>query len=277
MINEFLAEYEAKRQKILNNEDLAPEGKNKALAKHESIFKEEARKVARDLRKNAIIAAAVLKEAQDTKERLRDEALKNLDYNRLNYEASAVRSKIAASTTIFDAIAAWDQDQEKGDPYVIKAWKDQAAGPLVEKFEDGITEDKAKLFQSIAKAPVKLVDDSEIQEIERQSVDQLEDLEKQAATLGQKLINKSYSSNDQSLINRVMDGIKFKKGRILLDFEPRVVGKYEDGYEVMESHEQLAKRVEKEYQEKAQEYVKWAKENFDIDFDPDFSNLSGGI
>jgi len=35
--------------------------------------------------------------------------------------------------------------------------------------------------------------------------------------------------------------------------------------------------LEKEYQEKAQEYVTWAKEKFDTDLDPDFSDLSGAV
>jgi hypothetical protein len=271
MINEFLQEYEAERQKILNNKDWTREGKQKAMEKLDREMKEEARILIRDLRKNAIQTAAILKNAQDTKELLTDEALKNLNYDRLNYEAQAVRSKIVSADSIFDVMDAWEQDQAKGDPYVIKAWKDTAAEPLAAKSEGGVTgltEDKAKLIKSIAKAHVNLIDDQEIREIEQKAVEDLQEIKNQALTLGGQF------DRDHTAVKRVMAGIGFSKGKIDLDFEPQAVAKWEDGKELMETPEQLAKRVEKEYQETAQEYVKWATDKFDVDLDPDFDDLT---
>jgi len=268
MIKQFLQDYEAKRQKILNNKDWTPTGRQKAMAKLDREKKEAARGLIHELRKSAIVTAAALKETQDTKEGLFKEAVENMDYNRLNYAAQTVRSTIDGADSFYEIQAAWDQDQEKADPYVIKAWKETAAGPLAARGEGGITQPKAKLIQSIAKAEVKLIDDQDIIEIEREAVETLQDIKESAFTLGQEF------NKEHIITKRVMSGIRFSKGRIELGFEPKVIAKFEDDYEVMETHKQLAQRVEKEYLETAQESVTWAKEKFDVELDPDFDDLS---
>jgi len=261
-----LRNYMKEKEAIANDERYSKKGKEEALAKLEGKYKAEARKAVKDLRKDAIVNALKLRDAQTKRIEKTNEELAKVDYGRLNYQTQAIQSKIKAARGVSDIVTIWENAKRANDAYVIKAWKDTSQGLINEKFgEENYTNLKGQLFDDINQTPTEIVKvESTNEELEAQN--KLRDIEAQANE-----INKVYGSR-RSVINRVFDGVDFENGKAKLNFDYEI-HKLTDK---TETPSEVAWRIEREYQKAVEEYKNiLAEKGFDGEIDGDFDDLSG--
>ena len=259
-----LGDYRKEKQAILSNDKLSKKGKNDALAKLEQSSKEDARKAVNDLRKSAVKSALALRDAQAQRLDRSNQAIKSLDYQRLNYELEVVRSKIKESESLSDVVEAFEVAKGSNDVYILKTWKDTSKGLISDKF--GGSADflgfKDKLFDDILSVKVEKVHKSDV---EIEALNGLREIEGQARE-----INEAFGAG-QAVVQRVLDGIAFDGEKVELGFEREVnvFDKLEKDYEVFN-------RLESE-REKAIENHKEVTKGFGAGLDYDFDDLSGAL
>lgn len=261
-----LQEFEKQKQKILKDERYSKMGKEEALAKLESKYKAEARKAVKDLRKDAIVNALKLRDAQAKRIKKTNEELAKIDYGRLNYETQAIQSKIKAARGITDIVTIWENAKRANDAYVIKAWKDTSQGLINEKFgEENYTNLKGNLFEDINATPTEIAK-VEISEDELKAGEALKKIEAEANE-----INGAYGTG-RSVVKRVFDGIGFEDGKAQLNFDYGIHALSEK----QETPSEVAYRLEREYQKAIEEYKNnMAEKGFGDDIDEDFDDLRG--
>jgi len=261
-----LQDYKSEKQAILKNDRYSEKGKAEALAEVERRYKDEARKAVKNLRKDAVINALKLRDAQTKRIEKANEAMAKVDYARLSYEAQAARSKIEAAKSLSDIMTIWENAKRSNDAYVIKAWKDTSQGLINEKFgQENYTNLKAQLFNDIQQTQAEIAKVERTNE-ELEAQDRLAKIDKLADE-----INEVYGSG-QSVIKRVFDGIGFEDGRVTLGFDYEV-HKLTDK---QETPNEVAYRVENGYQKAIEEYKSIMEaRGFDGYIDADFDDLRG--
>lgn len=260
-----LQDYRTKKNEILANDKLSQKGKDDALAKLERQFKDDARKSVKSLRKEAVINALTLKDAQEKRFSLVEKAQATVDYARLNYEAQAAASRIKASESLSDVLEVWDSVKGSGDAYAIKAFKETSQGLISEKFGDDFTDLKGSLFDDMRETEVELVK-VEMSDDEIKAQEALRDIQAQANE-----INEVFGSG-QAVVKRVFDGVAFDDGKIELGFDYEI-HKLTD---VKETKSEVALRLERERQENVDAYEKMLKDkNFEGRVDGDFDDFQG--
>jgi len=260
-----LQDYKAKKSEILANDKLTQKGKDDALARLERRYKDEARKSVKVLRKEAVINALKLKDAQNKRMQKVKDAKEKIDYARLNYEAQTVKSRIMASDNITDVMQVWDSVKRSNDAYAIKAFKDTSQGLITEKFGDDYTDIRDSLFEDMQKTQADIVK-VEMSKDEFEARNELRVIENQAND-----INGVYGSG-QSVINRVFDGIGFENGKISLEFDyeiNKLSDKRENDFEVFNRLENNREKAISEYQNILKE------KGFDGEIDGDFDDFRG--
>jgi len=261
-----LQDYRNERQKILNDERYSEKGKAEALAKLDQQHKAEARKAIKTLREEAVINALQLRDAQAERTKKANEALSNMDFGRLNYEAQAVRSKITAAENITDVMTVWENAKRSNDAYILKAWKDTSQGLITEKFGGPDYSDmKGQLFDDIQETKAEFAK-VEITEEELEARNKLQEIEAQANEINQEF------GTGQAVINRVFDGIRFEDGNVTLGFDyeiHKLSDKQEKPYQVFN-------RIEGEREKALKDYGEFMNESGMGDvIDTDFDDLRG--
>jgi len=261
-----LSDYQQEKKKIMSDDRYSKTGKEDALAKLESRYESEARKAIKSLRKQAVETALKLRDAQNERMQKVKDAKEKIDYQRLNYEAQAIKSKIQASDNITDVMQVWDSVKRSNDAYAIKAFKDTSQGLITEKFGDGdYTDIRGSLFEDMQNTRSDIVK-VEMSKDELEARNDLRLIENQAND-----INEAYGSG-QSVINRVFDGIAFGDGKINLEFDyeiNKLSDKSEMPFEVFNRLESNREKAVNEYQNILKE------KGFDGEIDGDFDDLKG--
>jgi len=258
-----LDDYRKKKSEVLANDKLSQKGKEDALAKLERQFKDDARKSVKSLRKEAVINALTLKDAQEKRFTLVKDAQAKIDYARLNYEAQAIASRIKASDSLSDVLAVWDNVKRSNDAYAIKAFKDTSQGLIAEKFGDDYTDLKSSLFDDVQGQEVELAK-VEMSKDELEARDALRKIESEAQE-----INKAFGSGD-AVINRVLDGVSLENGKVELGFDyeiNKLSDKSEMPFEVFNRLENNREKALTEYQNTLKE------KGFDGEIDGDFDDF----
>ena len=258
-----LQDYRTKKNEILANDKLSQKGKDDALAKLERQYKDDARKSVKGLRKQAVINALKLRDAQNERMQKVKDAQAKIDYARLNYEAQAVKSRIMASDNITDVMQVWDSVKRSNDAYAIKAFKDTSQGLITEKFGDVYTDIRGSLFEDMQKTQADIVK-VEMAKDELEARNELRLIENQAND-----INEAFGAG-QSVINRVMEKISFGDGKIKLGFDYKI-NKLSDRREMPY---EVYNRIENEREKALDKYQSVLKEKgLDGVIDSDFDDL----
>lgn len=267
-----LNDYKSKKDSILADENLSQKGKETAISRLQAASKEEARKAVKELRQEAVVKALALRDAQVERLEKTGQAIGSMDYARLNYEVETIKSALKASDGLNGAMEAWEQAKSSNNAYVLKAWKDIAPGLIAEKFEGDNDYQgwKEQIVEDIKAAEVK-VENSERTADELEAFLMLRDIERQA-----KEVNEAFGAG-QAVINRVFEGISFEGDIVALDFDYQTHKLTDE----QEKPKEVAQRLEREYEDRYQAYSKMMTErgyeDFDKDYDKDFSDLSGAL
>jgi hypothetical protein len=263
-----LDDYRTKKNEILNNDKLSQKGKDEALARLEQGSKDEARKAIKALRKKAVQSALALRDAQNERVAAAGQAVKELDYSRLNYEAQAVRSKILASENLSDVEVAFRDAKSSGDVYALKAWKDTSEGLIIERFggEGDYSDFRGELLGDIKSAKIEVETGQKTQN-EIDALNTLRETEAQA-----KEINEAFGQG-QAVVTRVFDGIGFEGDTIHLGFDYET-NKLTDN---SETALEVALRLERESDQAFDYYQgEMTKKGYDS-LDRDFDDLAGAL
>jgi len=260
-----LQDYRTKKSEILANDKLSQKGKEDALAKLERRYKDDARKSVKGLRKQAVINALKLRDAQSERMQKVKDAQEKIDYARLNYEAQAVRDVIMASDNLSDVEVAFREAKQNGDEYSLKAWKDTSNGLIKQRFGDDndYSDFRGELLRDIKAQNVDLAK-VEMSKYELEARNELRSIENQANE-----INEVYGSG-QSVINRVFDGIGFENGKVTLEFDyeiNKLSDRKENDFEVFNRLENNREKAVNEYQNILKE------KGFDGVVDSDFDDF----
>jgi len=245
MIDDFLNRYREERAAIANNKRLSEMGKKEKLDALDKAKREEARKLVKGLRKTAVKNALELHEIQAAFEEREAEALENMNYGRLNFEAKAIESRVALAETFEDIRDAWAEAKQSGDAHKIKAWK-EVSGKAIKDFpENEIYEPWAKneLLHDIQNAQLRISKEPEMVELERENFAALKAIEADAAALGSEFDNVS-----GAVVGRVFDGIQFEENRIRPEFEAETIILPYDIGEKTESAADVYKRLEEAHE-----------------------------
>jgi hypothetical protein len=267
-----LNDYRSKKDSILADENLSQKGKETAISRLQAASKEEARKSVKELRQEAVVKALALRDAQVERLEKTGQAIGSMDYARLNYQVETIKSALKASDSLSEAMEVWEQAKSSNDAYVLKAWKDIAPGLIAERFEgdNDYLDIKHKLSEDIKGAEVK-VENSERTADELEAFLALRDIESQAEE-----VNEAFGAG-QAVINRVFEGIKFEGDIVALDFDYQTHKLTDE----QEKPKEVAWRLERQYEDRYQAYTKMMTErgyeDFDKDYDKDFSDLSGAL
>lgn len=259
---DFRQEFENEKAKILANNRLSETGKQEKIKELRNQYEAEAKALKNELRKNAVMFALALKDAQAEQAEHLAAQHDDFDYARLNYEAQAVKAKIANLDSIHDVQAAWEQAKKAGDLYAIKAWKDTAGEPLA-RFDDGeITKDKRDLLADMAKTSTDRPD-PEIAERERDHLEELQRIETDANEIDDFLDAGSFVKRG-GIKRAVFNGIEFDGGAIKTDFD------YQDHpiLDRKESAAEVADRVADQAAEDAEAMLEVGRQ-FGVELDPD--------
>jgi hypothetical protein len=258
-----LQDYQQEKQRILSDDRYSKTGKEDALAKLESRYESEARKAIKSLRKQAVETALKLRDAQEKRFSLVEDAQAKIDYARLNYEAQAIKSKLTAVNSISDVMQVWDSVKRSNDAYAIKAFKDTSQGLITEKFGDDYTDMRGSLFEDMQNTRSDIVK-VETSKDELEAQNELRKIQDKASE-----VNEAFGSG-QAVINRVMDGIGFESGKVKLGFDyeiNKLSDRQEKPYEVFN-------RIESEREKALDQYQSILKEKgLDGVIDSDFDDL----
>jgi len=255
--------YRKEKEAIANDKRYSDLGKKDALSTFERRHKDNARKAVQSLRKEAVVNALKLRDAQAIRFEEFNNAMDNVDYGRLNYETQAIQSKIKAAKSITDVMDVWENAKRSNDAYALKAWKETSQGFVEEKFGDDYADLKGQLFDDIQQAKVEIAK-VEISEDELKAREALKKIEAESNE-----INEVYGSG-RSVINRVFDGIGFEDGKIKLNFDYEIHLLTEKPETPAEVAWRLARKREKDIEE----YKKIMGSMAD-GLDYDFDDLSG--
>jgi len=271
VINDFLQKYNKLFDEVNNNPDLNDNGKMRKIAELERKRKDDARKLIEKMRKDAIINALSLRDAQNERITKTGDALQKLDYARLNYEALSLNAKIKACDSADDVVMLWDNAKNSNDAYILKAWQDTAVG-VISELGDDYGDTKNELLQDIRDTKVELIKEPELTETEIQVRNELTDVEKNARLLGDVL---GYGEN---VVRRVFNGIGFDNGNIELGFDYVETENSITGDKRIESKDEVYHRIEREYQNNADEYIaEFERKGYEGSIDKDFDDLTGAF
>jgi hypothetical protein len=215
-IDEFMNGYLKARQAIENNADLKESAKKKRLDDLAALKKKEARQYVKDLRKAAVEHALKLHQTQTAFEEKEAEALDNMNFERLNFEAKAIENKIALAETFDDVMQAWEADKQSGDVHKIKAWQSTSGKPIMEFPENKLFDGDARpeLLADIQNHKLRISKEPEMAEMERGHFEALQAIQAEARLLGNE-----FENLQGAVVGRVFDGIHFEENRIRPEFE----------------------------------------------------------
>ena len=262
-----LIDYRKQYDSILADENLSDKGREASISKLKKEGKKKARETVKKLREEAVIKALNLRDIQAERLGRTSQAMDSMDYNRLNYEAEALKAGIKAYDSLIDAEEAWEQAKISRDIFKIKAWQDMAPGLLSEKFSgDNVYSGlRDALIKDIKEAEAK-VEEAQQTEQELKTLLALRDIQNQAEA-----INEAFGSG-QAVIKRVFSGMAFEGDDITLSFNYQT-NKLTDR---QETPEEVAWRLEREYKASYEDYDKAMSgrgfERLDMDFD-DFDGV----
>lgn len=247
MKTDFINDYWEARKAIENNADLSSTGKKKRLDDLAALKKKEARKHVKDLRKAAVEHALKLHEAQAAFEEKEAEALKNMNYERLNFEAKAIENKIALAQTFDEILEAWEADKQSGDAHKIKAWQSTSGKPIMEFPENKLFDGDARpeLLADIQNHKLRISKEPELVELERGHFEALQAIQTEARLLGNEFENVS-----GAVVGRVFDGIHFEENRIRPEFKAETKTLPYDIGEKTETAVDVYKRLEEAHETK---------------------------
>lgn len=271
MINDFLQKHNKLFDEVNNNPDLNDSGKKRKLAELERKRKDEARKLIEKMRRDAVINALSLRDAQKERMTKTSDALQTLDYARLNYEALSLNAKIKACENADDVAVLWENAKNSNDAYILKAWVDTAAAAVGELGDD-YADTKNELLRDIRDTKVELIKEPELTETEIQARNELTDVERNSRLLGDAL---GYGEN---VVRRVLNGIGFDADGIELGFDYVETDNAFTGEKRIESKDEVYYRIEREYQNNADAYIaEFERKGYEGSIDKDFDDLTGAF
>ena len=271
-MSNLVEDFEIKKSEILANEDLSQEGKRKEYEALVTDTKAAARGEISDLRGRAITTALSLRDAQRKRQERTGAAIENMDYSRLNYEAQTLRYKLEAVPSVEGAMVLWEEAKANKNTYELRAWKDLAAGIITSRGGSDYTGYKARLIEEIESANVEVIKDPELAAAEIEAMVGLDTIGREANA-----INDLFGSGDRAVLSRVMEGIEFDNGKVLLGFDYKYSAIPYSTDIRKESDQEVVKRLEQEYTERISEYN---KELAEVGFDPldqDFDDFRGAF
>jgi hypothetical protein len=274
MINDFLQKYDKLVDEVNSDPDLNDNGKMRKLAELERKRKDDARKLIEKMRYDAVINALSLRDAQNERIKKTGDALQQLDYSRLNYMTQLVRTRIAASENLSDVEVAFRDAKISGDVYALKVWQDFSEGLINERFggEGDYSDFRGELLRDIRDTKVELIKEPELTETEIKARNELTDVENNSRLLGETL---GYGEN---VVRRVLNGIGFDNGKIELEFDYIETENAITGEKRTESKDEVYYRIEREYQNKADEYIaEFERKGYEGSIDKDFDDLTGAF
>lgn len=243
-VQHFLDQYDDKRKAILANDDLSESGKEKRLAELEKEMQGDVRTLIKDLRFIAVTAGLTASEAAQGRGIEGQQAMKNLDYARLSYEAGRIKSLISGANDIRAIEDAWEKVKAGGDPYQLQAWKDQAPGVIRDRKEFNNSLERAGLLVDLEKTSVNHAGQTAIGQSEKQAVSTLEDVKAQAQA-----IEDRFGTGRGGVIKRVLDGIEATEKGVKTEFESQDVKRL-NGMVEKESADEVYIRLEVDHDRK---------------------------
>jgi len=215
----FLNDYEREKAKIQADSRLSGKGKEEKIQQLRDTYISKAKTAKKQLRKTAVMGALRLREAQAQQAEHLEKQRSNFDFARLNYEAQAVRAKLANMNKLSDVYQAWNEIKASGDPYKIKSFKDTAGEPMAQIGKgSGVSDMRNRIFQDMAETSIDQPD-PDIAEREREELGILQQVEADAQALDEFLaVDKSLR---RPVVERaVFNGIKFdKQGKVKTEFD----------------------------------------------------------
>jgi hypothetical protein len=267
-MTDFISEFENEKAQIMTDSRLSGKGKEEKIQQLRDTYISKAKTAKKQLKRTAVMGALRLREAQAQQAEHLEKQRSNFDFARLNYEAQAVRAKLANMNNLSDVYQAWNEIKASGDPYKIKSFKDTAGEPMGQIGEgSGVSDMRNRIFQDMAETSIDQPD-PDIAEREREELGILQQVEADAQALDEFLAVGKYVR--RAVIERaVFDGIKFdKQGKVKTEFEVQQHPLLERD----ETFSEVADRLEREAGRNAERAVELGKK-FGIELDPDLDDL----
>lgn len=257
----YKSEFEAENQKIVDNKNLSVEGKHKQIAELLNSYESMAQEKARTLRRNGIMEALRLKDAQAKQADYLKAQREAMDYSRLNYEAQAIKSKLARAEALSDVFQIWNEAKESGDPHVLKAWKDTAA-EVIQGIE-GPDQIRDRIYKEIDQVQIESPD-PEIAEKEREHLDKMREIESEVKDLDGFMSREKSGYAPEKVKRYVLKGIGFNDNdQVQTDFDYERNDKMLSGR--LELPDEVATRVMAAEDESRERVAKIAKDQFGIE------------
>jgi hypothetical protein len=253
-LRDLLNIHKSKLHSIQEDRDLSTLGKSKALAALNDSTRKDLHKKALLLRKQAVIEALRVNSLRGASWAMGQIASEKMDWARLNYEATAVRSAmaLAGADNPYKVEQIWKQIKDTRDPYKIRAFLDTAPAMFPEDSMQASVWDELKA--SLAGAD-SLIQTEEQAGYETEAHEHLDKLAEIAAVV-QAADNLDIGAvAPGQIMARVFEGINFNtaKGTLKTDFE-RMPEKQEPGMPKTDKLEDPVKtyeRIEAERGERA--------------------------
>lgn len=260
--NDILNEFEAAKGRIMADGRLSDQGKAEKVQALKADYTAKGKELKKRLRKTAVMAALQLKDAQAKQSDHLKGAADQLDYQRLNYEAQAIKAKVARAGDLVTVSELWNEAKQAGDPYELKAWEtvslDQFNGPD----PTGI---KGQLYADFSRVDVR-EPDPDIRALESEHLASLRAIRNEAQSLDAFFSGGGLMSAT-NITRQVFDGIEFdREAQVKTGFDYG----HNDIYNRQETGEEVAKRLEREASERAEAVAaELEKRGFEIDPDLD--------
>lgn len=256
-------DYEKEKASIEADKRLSAAGKVEKVAKLRADYTEKVRELKQQLRRNAIMAALALRDAQADQEAHLEANKAKLDYARLNYEAQVVKAQIARAKNVSDVWPAWNKVKESGDVHAITAWQqtiDLSGLKVSENLKQGLLDDIAGVSTDRP--------DPEITKTEGEMLEQLRETEVHAQAADE-FLNDGKATARNRVEKSVFAGISFEgtKVKTAFDYADRP-GAY--SWETRkETLKEVANRLVAEESARAERAAEVGDQYFGVSLDPD--------
>ncbi len=271
-MSDLVKDFESKKSEIVANEDLSQEGKRKAFEALAADTKQKAREAIRVLRSRAIRGALSLRDAQRLRLERAGVEIDQMDYARLNYQAQALRYKLESAPSVEAAMVAWESAKESKDKYELRAWRDLAPGIINARGGEDYTGYKKRLIEEIESADIEIIRDPELASAEIEAMVDLNTIGSEASEIGEE-----FALSSRAVSQRVMEGIEFDNGKVLVDFDYKYMQVPYSTEIRKESAGEVVERLERERKERVQKYNEEIMEVGFESLDPDFDDFEGAF
>ena len=237
-IDKILNNFEQEKAKALLDKNLSQAGRDNKIQKLQDDKLQALRPLVIELRTAAVKISLEAKGLALARTAAQELASEKLDYSRLQYEATAVKSALVMAGDDPFAVAEKVQNAVKSnDNYKVRAWLDILPASLPEKSKHDPSIWKSEVLDRLSNGAAK-IQNAEVAELESKKQVKLQEL--QDIRTATNAVAKEFGSG-QAIQQRILEGIHNQDGELKLDFKRGLNESHEDVIKRLE-----AKRAEKE-------------------------------